>query len=136
MKNGKETKTIKKPSLYIAMPCYDMVKINTMISMVKLIAQLTKAGIKMEVNTMKSPYIAYARNILTAQALWKATMTICYLLTPTSSLNRNVLCECWWHRRISSAPLTELKRDDPFNYKIYYNGRRYTECNHSTWRTD
>jgi hypothetical protein len=58
---------IKKPSLYIAMPCYDMVKINTMISMVKLVAQLTKAGIKMEVNTLKSPYIAYARNILTAR---------------------------------------------------------------------
>ena len=63
MKNGKNT--IKKPSLYIAMPCYDMVKINTMISMVKLIAQLTKAGIDVEVNTMKSPYISYARNILT-----------------------------------------------------------------------
>ena len=61
------TKEIKKPSLYIAMPCYDTVKINTLISMVKLVAQLTKAGIKMEVNTMKSPYIAYARNILTAR---------------------------------------------------------------------
>jgi len=61
------TKEIKKPSLYIAMPCYDMVKINTMISMVKLVAQLTTAGIKKEVNTMKSPYIAYARNILTAR---------------------------------------------------------------------
>ena len=109
MKNGKETKTIKKPSLYMAMPCYDMVKINTMISMVKLVAQLTHAGIKMEVNTMKSPYIAYARNILTARFI-KATMTICYSLTPMWSLNRNVLCECWWHRRISSAPLTELKR--------------------------
>ena len=58
---------IKKPSLYIAMPCYDMVKIQTMISMVKLVAQLTTAGIKKEVNTMKSPYIAYARNILTAR---------------------------------------------------------------------
>ena len=63
MKNGK----IKKPSLYIAMPCYDMVKIQTMISMVKLVAQLTTAGIKKEINTMKSPYIAYARNILTAR---------------------------------------------------------------------
>ena len=62
-----ENEKIKKPSLYMAMPCYDMVKINTMISMVKLVAQLTKAGIKMEVNTMKSPYIAYARNILTAR---------------------------------------------------------------------
>ena len=61
------TKEIKKPSLYIAMPCYDMVKINTMISMVKLVEQLTRAGIKKEVNTMKSPYVAYARNILTAR---------------------------------------------------------------------
>jgi len=61
------TKEIKKPSLYIAMPCYDMVKIQTMISMVKLVEQLTRAGIKKEVNTMKSPYIAYARNILTAR---------------------------------------------------------------------
>ena len=57
------TKEIKKPSLYIAMPCYDMVKIQTMISMVKLVEQLTRAGIKKEVNTMKSPYVAYARNI-------------------------------------------------------------------------
>ena len=61
------TKEIKKPSLYIAMPCYDMVKIQTMISMVKLVEQLTRAGIKKEVNTMKSPYVAYARNILTAR---------------------------------------------------------------------
>ena len=58
---------LKKPSLYIAMPCYDSVKINTMISMVKLIAALTKAGINVDVNTMKSPYVAYARNILTAR---------------------------------------------------------------------
>lgn len=49
------------------MPCYDMVKINTMISMIKLIGQLTKAGIDVEVNTMKSPYISYARNILTGR---------------------------------------------------------------------
>jgi len=51
----------------MAMPCYDMVKIQTMISMVKLVEQLTRAGIKKEVNTMKSPYVAYARNILTAR---------------------------------------------------------------------
>ena len=58
---------IKRPSVYIAMPCYDSVKINTMISMVKLIAALTKAQIQVDVNTMKSPYVAYARNILTGR---------------------------------------------------------------------
>ena len=58
---------VKKPSLYIAMPCYDSVKIQTMVSMCKLVADLTRAGIKVDINTLKSPYISYARNILTAQ---------------------------------------------------------------------
>ena len=51
------------------MPCYDMVKIPTMISMVKLVKELTVAGLKFELNTMKSPYVAYARNILMSRFL-------------------------------------------------------------------
>ena len=62
-----EKTEIKKPSLYIAMPCYDSVKIQTMVSMCKLVAYLTRADIKVDINTLKSPYISYARNILTAQ---------------------------------------------------------------------
>ena len=58
---------VKKPSLYIAMPCYDSVKIQTMVSMCKLVADLTRADIKVDINTLKSPYVSYARNILTAQ---------------------------------------------------------------------
>ena len=60
---------MKKPSIHIAMPCYDSVKITTMISMVKLVKELIQAGLTFELNTMKSPYIAYARNILTARFL-------------------------------------------------------------------
>ena len=60
---------MKKPSIHIAMPCYDMVKINTMISMLKLVKEITKAGISFELNTMKSPYVAYARNILSSRFL-------------------------------------------------------------------
>ena len=59
----------KRPSIHIAMPCYDTVKIQTMISMIKLVKELTMAGLKFEINTMKSPYVAYARNILTARFL-------------------------------------------------------------------
>ncbi len=62
-----EKTEIKKPSLYIAMPCYDSVKIQTMVSMCKLVADLTRADIKVDINTLKSPYVSYARNILTAQ---------------------------------------------------------------------
>ena len=49
---------MKRPSIHIAMPCYDSVKIRTMISIVKLVKELTAAGLKFELNTMQSPYVA------------------------------------------------------------------------------
>ena len=55
-----------KPSVYIAMPCYDSVKINTMLSVIKLVQQLTKSGVALGINTMKSPLIHQARNYLTS----------------------------------------------------------------------
>ena len=55
-----------KPSVFIAMPCYDSVKINTMLSVIKLVQQLAKSGIEVGINTMKSPLIHQARNYLTS----------------------------------------------------------------------
>ena len=55
-----------KPSVYIAMPCYDSVKINTMLSVIKLVEQFRYSGVKMGINTMKSPLIHQARNYLTS----------------------------------------------------------------------
>ena len=55
-----------KPTVYIAMPCYDSVKISTMLSVIKLVQQLAKSGIKVGINTMKSPLIHQARNYLTS----------------------------------------------------------------------
>tara|TARA_R110002167_G_scaffold35257_1_gene112802 strand:- start:215 stop:931 length:717 start_codon:yes stop_codon:yes gene_type:complete len=56
----------KKPSIFIAMPCYDSVKINTMLSIFQLIQKLGQAKIEVGINTMKSPLIHQARNYLTA----------------------------------------------------------------------
>ena len=56
----------EKPTVYIAMPCYDSVKINTMLSVIKLVQQLGKSGIAVGINTMKSPLIHQARNYLTS----------------------------------------------------------------------
>ena len=55
-----------KPSVYIGMPCYDSVKINTMLSVIKLVEQFRLSGVKMGINTMKSPLIHQARNYLTS----------------------------------------------------------------------
>ena len=55
-----------KPSVFIAMPCYDSVKINTMLSVIKLVQQLGKSGIEVGIHTMKSPLIPQARNYLTS----------------------------------------------------------------------
>ena len=54
------------PKIYIAMACYDSVKINTMLSVVKLAKEFTKAGLEWQIETVKSPYISKARNTLTA----------------------------------------------------------------------
>jgi len=56
----------KKPSIFIAMPCYDSVKINTMLSIFQLVQQLGKSGVEVGINTMKSPLIHQARNYLTS----------------------------------------------------------------------
>ena len=55
-----------KPSVFIAMPCYDSVKVNSMLSVIKLIQQLAKSGIECGINTYKSPLIHQARNYLTS----------------------------------------------------------------------
>jgi len=48
------------------MPCYDSVKINTMLSVIKLVQQLSKSAVALGINTMKSPLIHQARNYLTS----------------------------------------------------------------------
>ena len=50
----------------IAMPCYDSVKVSTMISVIKLVQQLAKSGVAVGIQTMNSPLIHQARNYLTS----------------------------------------------------------------------
>ena len=63
-----ETKKQKEiePSVFIAMPCYDSVKINTMLSIFQLIQHLGTSKVEVGINTMKSPLIHQARNYLTS----------------------------------------------------------------------
>ena len=55
-----------KPNIFIAMPCYDSVKINTMLSIFQLIQKLGQSKVEVGINTMKSPLIHQARNYLTS----------------------------------------------------------------------
>ena len=55
-----------KPTVMIAMPCYDSVKVSTMVTVIKVIQQLAKSGVAVGINTMKSPLIHQARNYLTS----------------------------------------------------------------------
>ena len=64
MENTKQEKI--KASLFIAMPCYDSVKINTMLSIFQMIQLLGKGGIEVGINTMKSPLIHQSRNYLSS----------------------------------------------------------------------
>ena len=48
------------------MPCYDSVKINTMLAIFQLINKLGQSKVEVGINTMKSPWIHQARNYLTS----------------------------------------------------------------------
>ena len=63
---SKNNITDKPPKIYIAMACYDLVNINTMLSIAKLAKEFTKAGLEWQIETYKSPYVSCARNSLTA----------------------------------------------------------------------
>ena len=67
----------KKPSVFIAMPCYDSVKTNTMLSIFELVQQLTKSGIEVRIQTIKTPLVHQGRNYLASVFL---TSPLTYLL--------------------------------------------------------
>ena len=56
----------KKPKIFIAIPCYDAVKIETAVSLFKLAWSLTKGGLEMVIKTVKSPNIPISRNYLSS----------------------------------------------------------------------
>ena len=122
-----------KPSVFIAMPCYDSVKINTMLSVIKLIQQLGKSGIEVGIHTMKSPLIHQARNYLTSVFL---TTEYQYLLFIDSDVEfepeavvrmmvakKNIVCTPY---RVKSPDITKhvytVEFKDPKNILVLAEG--------------
>ena len=56
---------MNKPKVYAAMPCYDSVRVETMVSMLDTFSTLGKNGIEAKFKTVKSSLVTHARNLLT-----------------------------------------------------------------------
>ena len=122
-----------KPTIFIAMPCYDSVKINTMLSVIKLVQQLGKSGIEVGIHTMKSPLIHQARNYLTSVFLTTEYQYLLFIdsdveFDPESVLKmliakKNIVCTPY---RVKSADLTKhiytVEFKDPKNILILAGG--------------
>ena len=59
-------KKMKKPRVYIAMPCYDTMKVETCISLLNTYAVLARSGVECIFKSVKSSLVTHARNLLTA----------------------------------------------------------------------
>ena len=57
---------MKKPKVFIAMPCYDMMKVETCVSILNTYAVLAKSGVECIFKSVKSSLVTHARNLLTA----------------------------------------------------------------------
>ena len=56
---------MKKPRVYVAMPCYDAVRIETMVSLLDTFSTLGKSGVEAKFKSVKSSLVTHARNLLT-----------------------------------------------------------------------
>jgi glycosyltransferase involved in cell wall biosynthesis len=54
-----------KPSVFVGMPCYDSVKRETVMSLLKLFDQFRTTGIKAQFRTINSSLVTHGRNMIT-----------------------------------------------------------------------
>jgi len=57
---------MNRPSVFVAMACYDTMKVETCFSLLNLFNKFTTHNIPAEFRTAKSPYVGHCRNLLTA----------------------------------------------------------------------
>ena len=55
-----------KPKVYIATPCYDMMRIETCVSLIDTFSTLGKHGIECKFKSVKTSLVTHGRNLLTA----------------------------------------------------------------------
>ena len=63
------SKPKQPPQVCVSMPTYDLMQVSTCLSLIKLMDKFTMAKIRATVQTFKSPYVGYGRNVLTAMFL-------------------------------------------------------------------
>ena len=76
-----------KPKVYIATPCYDMMRIETCVSLLDTFSALGGSGIECRFKSVKTSLVTHGRNLLTCGFL-DSGLIICYSLMLMSSLNQ------------------------------------------------
>ena len=56
---------MKKPSVYVGMPCYGAIQRQTVVSLLRLFDQFRATGVKAQFHTIQSPLVTHARNLVT-----------------------------------------------------------------------
>jgi hypothetical protein len=56
---------MKKPKVYIAMPCYDSVRVETTVSLIDTFSTLGRNGIEAKFKSVRSSLVTHVRNLLT-----------------------------------------------------------------------
>ena len=55
----------KKPRVYIATPCYDMMRIETCVSLIDTFSALGRSGVECKFKSVKTSLVTHGRNLLT-----------------------------------------------------------------------
>jgi hypothetical protein len=55
-----------KPKVYVATPCYDMMRVETCVSLLDTFSALGGSGVECKFKSVKSSLVTHGRNLLTA----------------------------------------------------------------------
>ena len=55
----------KKPKVYVATPCYDMMRIETCVSLIDMFSTLGRHGVECKFKSVKTSLVTHGRNLLT-----------------------------------------------------------------------
>ena len=61
-----EEPDMSKPKVYVATPCYDMMRVETCVSLIDMFSALGGSGIECKFKSVKTSLVTHGRNLLTA----------------------------------------------------------------------
>ena len=108
---------MEKPRVYVATPCYDMMRIESCVSLIDTFSTLGKAGVECRFKSVKSSLVTHARNLLTAGFL-NSEFDYMLFVDADVEFSPDAVARMLVPKKILSVRLTGLRKTGHVKYAV------------------